>query len=482
MNIFSGITSAFDFLKNAASTSNDEPYMILLPLGLILLLAKVFSLLMGKIKVPEVVGFLVGGLLVGCIYLIPGQTILTTYTMNGIDDLAKIGVILILFSAGMGTDMKQIKAEGVASVVITSLGVIVPLAFGTVAAYLFRTLGGMTPNFLPAGVNPIFSDIYYGVILTATSVSITVATLKELGRLKSKVGTALVAAAILDDIIGVVLLSVIIALSGVKSSTVGSNSLDITTALTNAFGAAGTGWDIAILLIVMASFFAVSYGFGILIHKLFDWMGKKWPHHRRIPMFSLAFCFLWSYLAEACFSIADITGAYVAGLILANTSAEPYVDKRTDQVANLIFVPVFFASVALKMFKSFGSNGGASTTISVSFIIFGLVWILAGLLGKILGAGTGSLICRFKFKDALRIGVGMMARAEVLIVTAQKGVDSLLVDQTIIPFTLGLILISSFITPILLKVLYKGEPPEDPGTPAPVTPETNANPPVPKGQ
>jgi uncharacterized membrane protein len=89
MNIFSGITSAFDFLKNAASTSNDEPYMILLPLGLILLLTKVFSLLMGKIKVPEVVGFLVGGLLVGCIYLIPGQTILTTYTMNGIDDWPK---------------------------------------------------------------------------------------------------------------------------------------------------------------------------------------------------------------------------------------------------------------------------------------------------------------------------------------------------------------------------------------------------------
>jgi Kef-type K+ transport system membrane component KefB len=480
MDLFSGITSSFDFLRTAASGSEGEPFMILLPLGLILLLSKVFSLLMGKIKVPEVVGFLLGGLLVGCIYFIPGQTILTTYTMNGIDDLAKIGVILILFSAGMGTNLKQIKAEGVASVVITSLGVIVPLGLGTLAAYLFRSFGGMVPSFLPSGVNPIYSDIYYGVILTATSVSITVATLKELGRLNSKVGTALVAAAILDDIIGVVLLSVIIALSGVKSSTGSSNPLDITTALTNLFGAAGTGWDIVILLVVMASFFAISFGFGILVHRLFDWMGKKWPHHRRIPMFSLAFCFLWSYIAEACFSIADITGAYVAGLIIANTSAEPYVDKRTDQVANLLFVPVFFASVALKMFKAFGAGGGTSTSLSVSFLIFGLVWILAGLVGKVVGAGTGSLICRFKFKDALRIGLGMMARAEVLIVTAQKGVDSLLVDTAIIPFTLGLILVSSFVTPILLKVLYKGEPPENPGTPTP--PNDLANPPAPKAQ
>ena len=99
---------------------------------------------------------------------------------------------------------------------------------------------------------------------------------------------------------------------------------------------------------------------------------------------------------------------------------------------------------------------------------------VAGLVGKIVGAGSGALICKFKFKDALRIGIGMMARAEVLIVTAQKGADSGLVSQAIIPFTLGLILVSSFVTPILLKVAYKNEPPEDPGTPTPIDANASA--------
>jgi Kef-type K+ transport system membrane component KefB len=463
LNLF-GITSSFDFLKQATSFSG-EPYMILLPLGLILLLSKIFSLLLGKIKIPEVVGFLIGGLLVGCIYLIPGQPILTPYTMAGINDLAKIGVVLILFSAGMGTDLKQIKAEGVASVVITSLGVICPLGLGFLVAW------GCLNQFGSLTTLQVYENIYYGVILTATSVSITVATLKELGRLKSKVGTALVAAAILDDIIGVVLLSVVIALSGVKNSS--ASGFDIS--LATVFHTDNEAANIAILLLVMASFFVLSFGFGILIHKLFDWMGKKWPHHRRIPMFSLAFCFIWAYLSEAVFSIADITGAYVAGLILANTSAEGYVDKRTDQIANLLFIPVFFASVALKMFVAFGADGsGQGITVEPAFILFGCVWIVAGLVGKIVGAGSGALICKFKFKDALRIGIGMMARAEVLIVTAQKGADSGLVSQAIIPFTLGLILVSSFVTPILLKVAYKNEPPEDPGTPTPIDANASA--------
>jgi len=431
--MFNLLTSIPFFGESTSSSTSGEPYEILLPLGLILLFSKLMSLLLGKLKIPQVVGFLIGGLLVGCLYLIPNQTILTDYTMTGINDLAKIGVILILFSAGLGTDLKQIKAEGVASVVITSLGVIVPLGLGFLAAWLFLD---------PSLSNP-YEDIYYGVILTATSVSITVATLKELGRLNSRVGTALVAAAILDDIIGVVLLSVVIALSGS-----GSGSVSYT----------GNGaWDIVILLLIMLSFFALSFVFGIFIHKLFDWMGKRWPNHRRIPMFSLAFCFIWSYLAERIFNIADITGAYVAGLIIANTSAMAYVDKRTDQIANLLFIPVFFASVALKMFTSFGTGSGA---IGWQFIVFGVVWIIVGLLGKVIGAGTGALLCKFKFKDALRIGIGMMARAEVLIVTAQKGVDSGLINPMIIPFTLGLILVSSFMTPILLKLLYKGEPPE----------------------
>lgn len=433
------------------SSLTSQPYMLLLPLGLILIVGKLLSLVMAKIKVPEVVGYLLGGLLIGLFYFIPkdSQFILTDYSVEGINDLAKIGVVLILFEAGIETNLSEIKKQGKAAMTITCLGVVFPLVLGFLSAFLFRTLGHMDTAFYDsleaAGTSPWYSDIYYGVILTATSVSITVATLKELGKLDGPVGTALVSAAIIDDVIGIVLLSIVISLSG-------GSEADAPWVIPTGSGA----WSVVFLILIMAAFFAISIGMGIGVHKLFNWMGRKWPHHRRIPMFSLGFCFLWAFLAEV-FHIADITGAYVAGLILANTSASEYIDHRMDTTANVLFTPVFFASVALKMFSSLGvgSDTGSVSSISGMFIIFGIVWVIAGLLGKILGAGSGALLTKSKGKEALIIGVGMMARAEVLIVTAQEGVDSGLVESAIIPFTLALILISSFLTPILLRYLYK---------------------------
>ncbi len=430
----------------------NEPYMILLPLGLILIVGKLLSLLMAKIKVPEVVGYLLGGLLVGLFYFIPeeSQFILTDYSVEGINDLAKIGVILILFEAGITTNLGQIRKQGKSSMIITSLGVIFPLLLGFLCAFMFRFFGHMDEEFYvgleSAGTSPFYSDLYYGVILTATSVSITVATLKELGKLEGPIGTSLVSAAIIDDVIGIVLLSIVISLSGGEEATAPW-----------VIPTGDSAWSIVLLILIMALFFAISIGMGIGVHKLFDWMGRKYPHHRRIPMLSLGFCFLWAFVAEI-FHIADITGAYVAGLILANTSASHYIDHRVETTANVLFTPVFFASVALKMFSSLGigsSSGESVNSISGLFIGFGLVWVVAGLLGKVLGAGLGAKITGSNSKDSLIVGIGMMARAEVVIVTAQEGVDSGLVEAGIIPFTLVIILASSFLTPILLRFLSK---------------------------
>ena len=430
----------------------NEPYMILLPLGLILIVGKLLSLLMAKIKVPEVVGYLLGGLLVGLFYFIPeeSQYILTDYSVEGINDLAKIGVILILFEAGITTNLGQIRKQGKSSMIITSLGVIFPLLLGFLCAFMFRFFGHMDEEFYvgleSAGTSPFYSDLYYGVILTATSVSITVATLKELGKLEGPIGTSLVSAAIIDDVIGIVLLSIVISLSGGEEATAPW-----------VIPTGDSAWSIVLLILIMALFFAISIGMGIGVHKLFDWMGKKYPHHRRIPMLSLGFCFLWAFVAEI-FHIADITGAYVAGPILANTSASHYIDHRVETTANVLFTPVFFASVALKMFSSLGigsSSGESVNSISGLFIGFGLVWVVAGLLGKVLGAGLGAKITGSNSKDSLIVGIGMMARAEVVIVTAQEGVDSGLVEAGIIPFTLVIILASSFLTPILLRFLSK---------------------------
>lgn len=406
------------------TSTTGEPYQLLLPIALILVLSKVFSLLFKKLHLPEVVGFLVAGLAVGAIILIPGQNILTQYTNEGIDFLAKIGVIFIMFSAGLETDLKAIKKDIMASIVITSLGVIVPMGLGFLSAYLFFPQNGL------------YSNLYYGVILSATSVSITVATLKEIGRLSGRVGTAIISAAILDDIIGIILLSLIISLS----EGTGSGSYVQDPAL-----------NTLVIIAIMIAFFAMSILVGFFVRKLFNWMGNRWPEHRRITMFSIGFCFLLAFLAEAYFGIADITGAYVAGLILSSTVSQDYVNHRTEMVGNLLFIPLFFASIAMKMYD-------ASLDFSDGmFIAFGFVWVLVGLIGKVLGAGGGALICRFGKRDSLKIGVGMMARAEVLIVCAQKGVDAKLVDQKIMLFTLVLIIISSFATPIILKLLFKGD-------------------------
>jgi len=412
----------FSFLNMTVLT--DQPYQILLPIGLILLFAKVFSILGQRIHLPQVIGFLLAGLVVGLIYFIPNQKILTDYTNDGINDLAKIGVILIMFSAGLETDLSKIKAVGFASIVITTLGVVVPLAFGFIVALLFM------PD------NSIYTNLFYGVILSATSVSITVATLKEIKKLDTKIGSALVSAAIIDDVIGIILLSLIISLSGEGSGAQYSTN---------------PGLNIFLTILIMLSFFVMCIILSFLIKKLFNWMGEKWPHHIRIPIFSFALCFLLSYVAEAFFNVADITGAYIAGLILSSTNDKQYIDHRANTTANILFAPIFFASIALKIYTA---NVDFS---NLTFVLFGITWVIVGMLGKIIGAGIGAKICKFSTRDSLKIGVGMMARAEVLIVCAQKGVDSGLVSIGIMPFALLLIIVTSFVTPILLKLLYKKE-------------------------
>ena len=435
--------------------SDGKPYQILLPLGLILILAKLFSLGLHKLKIPQVIGFLVSGLVVGLITFIPNQNLLTDYTLDGLDIFAKVGVILIMFSAGLGTDIKKVKAVGIQSVIITSLGVIAPMLFGFLLAFTFdKVTGGSLEMKDSAGnllVPAVYTEIYYGVVLTATSVSITVATLKELGRLNSKVGMSLVSAAILDDIIGIILLSLILSLA--KSGSASNDTSTFAGMIMNATGSTSTALNVGLIIIFMLLFFALTFGAGILLKRLFNWLGSKYPHHIRITILALGVCFIWSFLAEY-FNIADITGAYLIGLILAETKPEHYIDHRSETIADNIFSPVFFACIAMNMYSS-------STKFEVSFLIFGLLWVVFGMLGKVVGAGCGALISRYSFKDSLRVGLGMMARAEVVIVCAQKGIDGGLISSQLMVYVLVLILVTSFLTPIFLKITYKNEPKEE---------------------
>ena len=397
----------------------DHIYTLLLPLGLILIFSKILVIGCKKFALPGVIGMLLSGVLLALIKFIPSQTVITDVETKGISYLSKIGVILIMFSAGLETDLKKIKKVGLPTVFITIAGVILPLALGFLVALFFN--GGVSS--FKANVH---SNLFYGAILTATSVSVTVSTLKELGKLDGKAGTTIISAAILDDVVGVIVLSFVVSTSGKGN---GSDKL----------------WLIILLSVI---YFVVVILLKLFIGKLFDWLDKRYPHHRRIPIFSLGFCFIFSYISEKVFGIADITGAFMAGLILSNNMDRKYIDEKTEMLGYMVFTPVFFANVGLTVKFS---------SIEPEFILFGVMFVLAGLLGKFFGCSATALACKYSPKDSVRVGLGMMARAEVALVCAQKGMDCGLISASITPFLFILIILTSFVVPLLLKLSYRGE-------------------------
>ncbi len=406
-----------------------EPFEILLPLALIFLLAKLLGLGAHRLGMPAVIGMLIAGILIGLLDFIPWEplhnALFSSEVKYVLSVLSKIGVVLIMFSAGLGTDLKKLKQTGVAAVVITTFGVVVPMLFGWLVASLFF------------GFHNVLQNLFYGAILTATSVSVTVAVLKELGKLDSKVGTSVVAAAVIDDVIGIIILSV---LTGFSSGAESGN--------------AGWKWfspNSGMVVIKIVVFFAVAIGLGVLLRKFFNRMERKAPHNRRIPIISLAACFVYAYCAEKLFGVADITGAYLAGILLGGTLSEtPYVESKVDQMGYLFFSPVFFANIGIANIEHFSK-------IDTTFLAFGAVYVIAALLGKLLGCGVGAKICKFNVSDSFRIGLGMMVRAEVVLICTEKGVACGLVKPAVYPFVILIILISSVLTPILLKWSYRRE-------------------------
>ncbi len=395
-----------------------EYYSVLLPLAIIMALSKLLIKCCEKLKLPSVVGMLFAGLLIGFIKYIPAQTIITSDSMEGLGFIAKIGVILIMFNAGLGTDIRAIKSIGLPALGITAAGVVVPMGIGFVVACLFN--GGFG-----APTEVLLNNLFYGTILTATSVSVTVATLKEMGKLNGKAGNTVVAAAILDDIIGVIVLSVVI---GMK----------------NGSGATGTGTPTEVIIKTIA-FFVSAVIVGFIFMKIFKIIEQKYPHHRLLPIFSLSLCFFFAYASEKWFGVADITGAFAAGIVLSTNPESGYIERKSDIMSYMIFTPVFFANIGIT--TEFGA-------IDAGLIAFGVCFIVAGLAGKVIGCGGVARLCGYDMKDSLRVGVGMMARAEVALVCAQKGVENGMIQSSIMPFIVVLIIVSSFATPIILRKLY----------------------------
>lgn len=391
-----------------------ESYSILKDLAIIIIAAKLFGILARKCKAPQVVGEIIAGLLIGPSIL--GLVDQSDFILQ----MAEIGVILLMFSAGLETDLKELMKTGSIAALIACAGVFIPLVLGALYYMVFY-------GFAPWGSNEFYEAVFIGTILTATSVSITVQSLKEMGKLKGRVGTTILSAAIIDDVIGIIVLTFVI---GFKNPDSKPSTVVINTIL----------------------FFVLAVGVGFISYKIFKWIDKRYPHTRRIPIAGLAYCFIMSYVAEQYFGIADITGAYVAGIILCSINDSEYIERKIDINSYMLFGPVFFASIGLKTDLNDVTGG---------ILLFAVGFVIVGLISKIIGCGLMARICRFKGKDALKIGVGMMTRGEVALIVAQKGLSMNLIDPVYFTAVILLIIVSSISTPIVLKFLYSRDKEEN---------------------
>ena len=388
-------------------------YLFFRDLAIILIAAKFFGLIARKLKAPQVVGEIIAGLLIG-------PSLLGVVQLSDtISVFAEIGVVLLMFSTGLGTNLKELIKAGPIATLIACVGVAVPLAGGTLLYSIFY-------GFAAVGSTEFYKALFIGTIMTATSVSITVAALQEMGHLKSFLGTTIVSAAVIDDVIGIVVLTCVL----------GAGS--------------GTGTGLGKVLFNTVLFFATAIGVGLIAHFAMKWLDKRNPHTQRITIVSMAFCFAMAYIAEEYFGIADITGAYIAGIVLCSMDDASYVERRVDISNYVLFAPVFFASIGLKTDIS---------GLTPQILLFSVCFVIVALITKVIGCGLAAKICRFNWADSLKVGVGMMTRGEVALIVAQKGLDIGVVDPVYFTAVILLIVVSSVATPLVLKVLFTKAPP-----------------------
>lgn len=384
-----------------------ESYKYLLDIALILISTKILGLLTRRIQLPQVVGALIAGLLLGpACFGVLQET-------DFIKNIAEIGVIVLMFAAGLETDVQELKKTGLASFIIALLGVIVPLIGGYFVATIYNPVTDQ---------QTMLQNIFVGVVLTATSVSITVETLKELGKLSTKTGNAILGAALIDDVLGIIALTVI-------SSFAGSNV------------------SLWVILLKILGFFIFCGVVAFLFIKFVNpWINKYKKDLRRFVILAFAFCLLMSFSAEYFFGVSDITGAFVAGLILSNNKKTSYMLNRFDTVSYVLLSPVFFASVGLKVTFS---------NMSATVVVLTVLLLVVAILSKMIGCGLGAKICKYTNLQSVKIGIGMISRGEVALIVATKGMSmGLMKDEFFAPLVL-VVVATTIVTPILLKLAYK---------------------------
>ncbi len=383
----------------------------LLPLAILLIAAKLAGAVSVRFGLPSVVGKILVGVLLG-------PSVFGLFRTDALlSSVASVGVILLMFMAGVETDLVQMRHVGMTSLLVACGGVLVPMGGGIA---LMRAWGYAWS-----------ASVFVGVVLTATSVSVTAQTLKELGRLRSRVGTVILGAAVIDDVLGIILLSVVIGLEG------GGNPLRP--------------------LLSMSLFFLIAFALGewVMPHLFRHLSGLKSREASLALVFALVIVAAWA--AESFGKVAAITGAYLFGLAVARHPAEERerITYGIDLVGYGLFVPIFFVVVGLE------ANGSALADAP----LFTALLIAVAVLTKVVGAFAGGLAGRLPTAEAFTVGVGMVTRGEVALVVATLGKEAGILNGQLFAASLAMVLLTTIATPILLRFVAA------PHVAAPVVPQ-----------
>ena len=387
---------------------------LLLALTIFIVAAKSMGLISMRLGQPAVLGELMAGLLLG-------PTLLDVFTWpflsspvahHTIEQIAELGVIFLMFIAGLEVELEEMRHAGRAATLAGSMGVIAPLILGTAASLLFH--------------NSLQESIFIGLILTATSVSISAQTLMELGFIRSKEGLTLLGAAVVDDVLAILLLALFVALSG------GSGG-----------GALGIVW--LIVRIVLFLTLGTWVAFRLLPH--LTSRIERLPVSESLMTWVVVVILFFAWAAEALGSVAAITGAFLAGAAFSRTPYHQANTGRMHSFAYALFVPIFFIHVGLQ---------ADASTLGPASLPMLLTIILVAVLSKIIGCGLGALAGGMTPLQALRVGIGMTSRGEVGLIIANVGLSAAIIDQAIMSEIVITVLVTTLITPPLLRAAFAG--------------------------
>lgn len=386
----------------------------LIILAVIITFAKLGGYLSTRLGQPAVAGEVLAGLLLGptAIDLLHWPIFTGAHLEETLHIMAELGVLLLLFIAGLEIHISDLRSAGRAASFAGVLGFLAPLSLGTLAAAAFGF--------------DLQQALFIGLLLSPTSVSISAQTMMELGVLRSRVGVGLLGAAVIDDMLVVLGISLFLALTGTSA----------------ALTAAGFAWLVVRMVLYIAAAGLVGY---FVLPRLARWV-EELPVSQAELAFAVVVIAVYAWTAEVLGGVAPIIGAFLAGLAISRTTIEEEVLDGVSKLAYGLFVPIFFIGVGLEA--------------DLFSLTPGNVLLLAGLfaiavLSKIVGSGLGGLLARYKLRESLQLGMGMVPRGEVVLIVATVGITEGFIGQAELSVTVALVVLTTVLTPPILRILLR---------------------------